>query len=45
MNKIVSIVLDEVAQTKFNTLKKRYRYKDYADFLVKMIDEQYQKIK
>ena len=45
MPKVISIKLDEVAQLKFDALKKKHRYKDYSDFWFRMLDEQYAKIR
>lgn len=45
MKKIVSITLDEVAIAKFNLIKKKQKYVDVTEFLNKMIDNQYEKLK
>lgn len=45
MTKLVTIILDEVAIVKFNALKRKFKYRDYAEFLNKMLDIQYEKLK
>lgn len=42
--KKVSISIDEIAELKMKAVKQKFRYKDWSDFTLKMLDKEYEKI-
>lgn len=45
MYKTFSIKLDQVQLAKFESLKKRFKYKDIQDFIVQSLEQQYSNIR
>lgn len=45
MYKTFSIRLDQVQLAKFESIKKKYRYKDLQDFIIEVLEQQYSNIR